>query len=173
VVKHEAIYLTLKKRVSRTNRATHFSVQYGHTTLPWYWCREVGISWGIAMFQLASKQVAWKVYSWVQQNRAIGNQNFLDTVGWVPNMVGLVGWTWLLYGSKKFILLGYLLFLFPFLSFPMSGCTQFSFSLILTPNVPTAVCERCMIKHEATSSYAITHFTCDIGSIDHLPYSIS
>jgi len=83
---------------------------------------------GIAMFQLASKQVAWKVYSWVQQNRAIGNQNFLDTV-WLgtPNMDGwLVGWTWLLYGSKKFILLGYLLLLFPFLSFSMSGCTQFS-----------------------------------------------
>jgi hypothetical protein len=47
------------------------------------------------------------------------------------------------------------------------------FSLIPTPNVPTLVCGWCMIKHEATSSYAITHFTCDMGLIDHLPYSIS
>jgi hypothetical protein len=40
------------------------------------------------------------------------------------------------------------------------------FSLILTPNVPTLF-ERCMIKHKATSPYAITHFTCDMGFIDH------
>jgi hypothetical protein len=44
-----------------------------------------------------------------------------------------------------------------------------SLLLILTPNVPTLVYERCMIKHETTSPSAITHCTCDMGLIDHSP----
>jgi len=128
---------------------------------------------GIAIFQLASKQVAWKVYSWVQQNGAIGNQNFLDTVGWEPP-TWMVGWLDMvaLWFKKVYTTR---IFASPF-SFPFlfnERLHSILFSLILTPNVRTLVCEWCMIKHEATSSYAITHFTCDIGSIDHLPYSIS